>query len=565
MNSSQSLTDFYFKTSEEYDPESDSNNSSTTTTDRINQLKAILRHNLYNEQSFISAGDILSEEEHKVCVLIFNLMKPYIPAKKDQFVISHQLPLAILCNDILSYTGNAKHTRKLCPSINFSSYDALRFNARSLYHILRHPFIKDHTEKDSTSMIVLHAFDGSEINSEGKANSNRDATFNGVFDLGAVTSTCESRNLRFAHNIIMMPGGKTVQILGTRITPRSKTAEQSTDKNYKDAILSNPIVIQQSQKSVKDLKKDVSSLGLEIKEARKVLQQTLKLFQKQNFGKIIKQFKSLWSESSNRPDLYRQIEEKKKERADMYVELNNCRKTLKDKRQLQHYMRMAIRYGAQIRKKQPKQAFEVNRPKLVVGRHGHGIAKSEDCTIDSNCNLYDDITIGATDNGLITMTDTISFGYSRFKFHLDLYNYYATLQHYNEEEIEKIATKNSVKKADMLKLPASFKIKNGDVDVASGQWRLRRKLTKAKKGASIKSIEKDLSQCQPLLASPDVDTFESTLGKFKAHSKNMRSFYTSNAKIKAKRHADIKYYKYKHSVCSDERKYCIEMKGKIEY
>lgn len=57
----------------------------------------------------------------------------------------------------------------------------------------------------------------------------------------------------------------------------------------------------------------------------------------------------------------------------------------------------------------------------------------------------------------------------------------------------------------------------------------------------------------------DVDIFKATFEKIKA--KSMRSFYLSDASLRTKRHTNIYFNKQRWKACSDERKFCIEMKG----
>ncbi|KAG1226086.1 hypothetical protein G6F67_009119 [Rhizopus microsporus] len=97
----------------------------------------------------------------------------------------------------------------------------------------------------------------------------------------------------------------------------------------------------------------------------------------------------------------------------------------------------------------------------------------EKLKVDKDFLIPEKLKFSGTDNGLITMTETVSFSLSRFMFHLDLYS----------------------------------KMKSEQIDYGSGAQQLRLQLQRAKKAnsrkissvenaASRKSIKKRRKRCQ---------------------------------------------------------------------
>jgi hypothetical protein len=220
---------------------------------------------------------------------------------------------------------------------------------------------------------------------------------------------------------------------------------------------------------------------------------------------------------------------------------------------------MAIRFGPKIRKKCEKDASsegqshvaeQQGQPQVqnkIIGRHGHGLEKSEHCCLSKEYDLSTDFIFGGTDNGIVTMTDTVSFNLDRYMLHLGLYHGYRPPEGCN-----------------VFNIPTSYKVKNGDVDMNSGNLRLRNQLNRKKKNNPyINQTEQELSKCTALEASANVSEFASTFEKFEARQYK-RCFYQSPGRVRQKRHAVIQYYNYRKKLCSDERKFCINSKGKLD-
>lgn len=509
----------------------------------------------------------LSQKEYTVCRLIYDSLKPYMPSNDNRYVIAQQLPLAILCNDILTYSGCPYYTRCLCPRVKFSTKKALRLNARSLYQVSKRPFLDN--LKNAEFSLTPFGYDGQEIDSEDMANRNRDAMFNAFFDINAINNITNLYSLQFAHNITIMPGLKTAHILGTRKKPRSKT--DAKNETFTTNVLENPSIIDESKKPLSTLKEQVKQLQASVNEAKAQKEQISKTILNGNFTAEIKLLKSTWKHSNEKTNLYRNISDLKKARDDLFHDLKENNAAYKKNRQLLHISRMAVRYRDQIRKKEMAKSATTSKidseiPEeqvILVGRHGHGLAKAENCRFDEQCDLFTDLVFGSTDNGIVTMTETVSFDMNRFMFHLELYRAHHSTGEFKEEEVNEIIKKYSKPNVDLYSIPTSFKVKNGDVDVSSGLWRLRYRLERLKKKDSVLGQkEKELYELSKS-AFLTSNEFRATFLKQKELGSQLRSFYLSTGRLRKKKQVKMQHKNYKKKVCSNERKYCVKHKGKI--
>ncbi|KAI9485791.1 MAG: hypothetical protein EXX96DRAFT_458177, partial [Benjaminiella poitrasii] len=60
----------------------------------------------------------------------------------------------------------------------------------------------------------IYDYNREEIPTQQAAVSMKDALFNAIFDLKKITEVCMENGLKFAHNVYILPGAKTVRILG---------------------------------------------------------------------------------------------------------------------------------------------------------------------------------------------------------------------------------------------------------------------------------------------------------------------------------------------------------------
>ncbi|KAI9257797.1 hypothetical protein EDC94DRAFT_661101 [Helicostylum pulchrum] len=128
--------------------------------------------------------------------------------------------------------------------------------------------------------------------------------------------------------------------------------------------------------------------------------------------------------------------------------------------------------------------------------------KAEDAYVNRETVTNDNTLFYGTDNGVVTMTNTVRIVLNRFKFRLELYNRYDALSDINENHsmediIEKYNTNGDGNNA-FLKLLVCKKITAADIDVGTRHRKARRKSERKKKttedGKRILQIEKSLSE-----------------------------------------------------------------------
>jgi hypothetical protein len=94
-------------------------------------------------------------------------------------------------------------------------------------------------------------------------------------------------------------------------------------------------------------------------------------------------------------------------------------------------------------------------------------------------------TFSGTDNGIVTMTETVGFCIDRFKYHLALHNRYSPLATEASEDQQSLP---------FFPLPVSMKINSADVDFGGGYWRQQKKLEKKKLSPEGSCQEQQASQ-----------------------------------------------------------------------
>ncbi|KAL4206859.1 hypothetical protein AB4K20DRAFT_1971908 [Rhizopus microsporus] len=283
-------------------------NTTDLTDRRLHCLKSVLKSLLLDDKKDAFSIDDLKKEcsdveekEAYPCLLILNALKPYIPKKKERFIIAHQLPFCILANDTLMYA----ETRQ-----------------------------------------------------------NKDVVFSSLFDMNAITMTCKSNGIKFAQNILLLSGTKTARLLGIKdtVSNSSKRCPASYDlRNHPS--------------------QEMQDLQAEITGIEKQLEDALKNENSRDFSKEINSLKLKWRNSSleERSCLYNGIEQLKDERNRSFSLVQTTRDDLKLKRQMLHFKRIAMKQQSIIAHKAAITSENINDQLYVIQKHGHGIAKVEDC------------------------------------------------------------------------------------------------------------------------------------------------------------------------------------------
>ncbi|KAL0145511.1 hypothetical protein V8B55DRAFT_1559299 [Mucor lusitanicus] len=128
---------------------------------RIDTYKRVLQTETITEAHLKAYCKDLTGAEMAPCLLICNMIMPYVPAKSDWFSLPYQLPFVLMANELLRLTD---YSRRIV------------------------------SKEDATS--------------------NKDAIFSSFFDIGQLQGTCNSYGLIFAQSLVMYPGVKTVALRG---------------------------------------------------------------------------------------------------------------------------------------------------------------------------------------------------------------------------------------------------------------------------------------------------------------------------------------------------------------
>jgi hypothetical protein len=159
------------------------------------------------------------------------------------------------------------------------------------------------------------------------------------------------------------------------------------------------------------------------------------------------------------------------------VSFQTIRNDRKQKRQTQYYKRQAIKLKEKIIKSTESTSQEdptkQDDPRRCLTKKGHGVFKVEVCRLDKSIDLDKDMMFSGTDNGLVTMTESVPLSVKRFAFYLKLYNSFQALSHFQEDDTD----------TDLFRLPESFKVKAADIDIGCNFKRIRKKLEKSKHDA----------------------------------------------------------------------------------
>ncbi|CAO3699726.1 unnamed protein product [Rhizopus microsporus] len=378
--------------------------------------QTIIKNRLFDEGlSNPSYADQLQPDEYPVCKLIIQSLKSYIPKKKYYSILAHQLPFVILANDILKYTGYDKFCMNVCPLPTASTINAMRLDTPSLYHLPPH--------SDPAKFQILD-FDDYLIDSEDQARRHMDAVFGSIFDLATITSVLQSSGLKFAQNITILPGLKSVHLLGTKIKQSKSTHEnQQNEQGRFKKIMHDPLVIQESQKMIETLQQEIDSLQAQASELTNLSKMINKEGKSANYSQMLKSLHLQWKSGSalERQQLYPKIEQVKQLRNDSFNKRIHIQNQLRNRRKQLHIKRMAIMRKKKIANDRlpcPPESESQLTHAQVIDKGSYGLAKSENSLFSPNVNVAQDFTFSGIDNGLHTMTDTVAFTLKRFKFHL---------------------------------------------------------------------------------------------------------------------------------------------------
>ncbi|KAI8382459.1 hypothetical protein BD560DRAFT_487301, partial [Blakeslea trispora] len=101
-------------------------------------LVAILRATLYsNPQGKITLQHFqdLSPKESDVCMMIANVISPYMSLPRHRKFFEYNIPFFLMANTIFRAIGQTKRIASLCPLTSPSQLNALHLDAPSLFSL----------------------------------------------------------------------------------------------------------------------------------------------------------------------------------------------------------------------------------------------------------------------------------------------------------------------------------------------------------------------------------------------------------------------------------------------
>lgn len=323
----------------------------------------------------------------------------------------------LMCNDIFHYTGYKKFKKKLLPLTKPSTLLSLKLDAPTIFSIV--------SSSNARRPLNLYNFNNEVIRSRNVATESKDAVFGSFFNLNQIETLSRKHGLIFAHNMMLLPGCKTLRVNGylRKFDSQSSKVVTSNKDTKRNATIAEAVESKQikmiRQAEVDALKRQLQDLNAKRKD----------FFLKNN----IRDLKKKWitkdrsghltsTQTDHNSRLYENIQAIKAEKNRLNNDIQKTKGNLAANRQ----MIFNNMINADLQKTDTDAKF-------VISEHNYkGIEKAENCRIDPALLNSGKITFSGTDNGLVSMSDTVNFSMEKFKFHLKLYNRFTVLQEGND-------------------------------------------------------------------------------------------------------------------------------------
>ncbi|KAI8881345.1 hypothetical protein K501DRAFT_155343, partial [Backusella circina FSU 941] len=130
------------------------------------------------------------------------------------------------------------------------------------------------------------------ITSENEALSCKDAVFNAFFDISKINKLCDAHGLNFIHHLHILPGAKTVRIIGA--LKKSSAYQRVTIIGGPKVKDQDPRMTPEMELSKDDLKSNIKVLDAEISALERQVTDSYQERNTNNFGEKIKEEKKKW-------------------------------------------------------------------------------------------------------------------------------------------------------------------------------------------------------------------------------------------------------------------------------
>ncbi|GAA5803365.1 hypothetical protein HPULCUR_008844 [Helicostylum pulchrum] len=379
---------------------------------RLMKLRAVICEAIYKAKHANQSVDIknledaftsITLQESRVSKLICDFLLPYVPKKEKRYCIPHMLPFLFMSNDVFRCSGYQKYQAKMLPLQKVNSLSATKIDASTLFSLFA-------TSSTGQNMDFFD-FDKRLIVSRQKANEPNNDPKRVFFDLKKLKKVCGGYKMTFAHSMRLLPGLRIVQVFGYKLNIQNEEREQKKPSKTRVAKKDDKKAdITEYQQKLNDLVVKVRELSKERRD----------LYQKFNVRKIKRGWKKAAvteEHKENNQVIYHKVKLLKAEQYKTELKLVQAKEDLQQaKRQLQ------LLRSTNIETEDP-----VSKKRNIDNTEYVGIDKAENVTLDKGLFNSGDIMFSGTDNGLVSMTETVKFTPKRFRFHLKLYNHFSAL------------------------------------------------------------------------------------------------------------------------------------------
>lgn len=362
---------------------------------RLLELKSLLRSLLFDDKQ-ISQKHLssklpgITDIEATTMIKIVNFVKPYIPNRQNYHMFAHQIPFVLMANQVLRSIGRAKQAIKLTPLTRPGNLHSLFVDTTTLYDLF--------CSSSATKRMEIRDYQGQVIKSASTALDSKDAVFSSFFNIDRLKLVSSSYGLQFGNCIHVLPGLKCTRIYGTSLV-------SSKSKATKSKITLSASLTEDATKRLLVLKGEKSALENVLKKLR----QQLKEFFSNN---DIHELKFKWNK--DQADSYQDVQVARIKKRELIKGILNAKEKLSRVKQTLYDIR------------NPSSSHSPSSAKSTIDNSKPCYEKVDFCKLKDQVDLLKQTFCG-TDNGIITVTETVAFGVERFKFHLDLYNRFQPL------------------------------------------------------------------------------------------------------------------------------------------
>ncbi|GAA5809566.1 hypothetical protein MFLAVUS_002976 [Mucor flavus] len=421
-----------------------------------------------------------------------------------------RLPFMLVCNDIFHYTWHEKFKKKPLPLTKPSTLLSLKLDAPTIFSIVSSPNVR--------RPMNLYNFNNEVIRSRNVATESKNAVFGSFFNLNQIETLSRKHGLIFAHNMMLVPGCKTLRVNGylKKIDSQSSKLTTSNKDTKRNATIAEAVESKQI-KMIRQAEVDALRRQLQNSNAKKK-----DFFLKNNFRDLKKQWITkdrsghlTSTQNDHNSRLYEKIRAIKAERNRLDNDTQQAKGKLAANRQLM--FNNIINTDLQRTEADTK---------FVISEHKYkGMEKAENCRIDSTLLNSGKITFSGTDNDSHTPASNLD--------------------------------------TELLKIPKSFRIYSRDVDYGSGNRSYREALEREKKkhdvGIRILKIESKMAKnsIDDVTSANEVDNWKKAVA---SDIDTLRDFYYSPKRNKKKRTKEFKKRKYIDRLCEKERYHVSPLK-----